>query len=210
MTGFLYRSCEWIMRFAFLNLLWIVFTLLGFIIGGFFPSTIAMFTIIRKWIIGHSDLPVLHTFWTTYKKEWLKSNLLGVLLLAASSIIYLEYTVINNSTHSFLQLSKYPFFLLVILFTFLLLYSIPVYVHYNITILQVFKNSVLIMLINPLNNIVMILGLVLVYYIGQILPALPILFGGSVSAFIIMWTCIQSFKHIERKKDALATIKKEE
>lgn len=196
------------MRFALLNLLWIAFTLLGFIIVGFFPSTMAMFTMVRKWLTGHTDLPVFQTFWNTYKTEFLKSNILGVLLLAISSIIYLEHTVITNSSHLLLQISKYPFFLLVMVFSFVLLYSFPVYVHYNITFFQVIKNSFLIMLINPINNIIMILGLVLFYYIGQILPPLLILFGGSVSGFIIMWACLQSFRQIERKKQALTITQK--
>ncbi|MEC0304686.1 DUF624 domain-containing protein, partial [Terribacillus saccharophilus] len=54
LSSSLYQLFEWITRFAYLNVLWILFTIAGGFIFGFFPSTIAMFTIIRDWLKGES------------------------------------------------------------------------------------------------------------------------------------------------------------
>src|SRR5690625_6342583 len=57
MGGF-YTLANWIMRLAYVNILWIAFSLVGIIILGFFPATIGMFTVIRKWIQGDGDIPI--------------------------------------------------------------------------------------------------------------------------------------------------------
>lgn len=205
---FLYRISEWIMRFAFVNVLWIGFTCLGFIILGFFPSTMAMFSVVRKWIMGESDIPVFKTFWNTFKSEWTKSNILGGLLAGMTILILIDLFVIKQHTSELLlQWSKYPLFLLVVIFAMLLFYVFPTYVHYDIPLLQVLKNSFLIMLLNPFYNLVMIVSLVLLFFVGRLSPPLIIIFGGSGSAFIIMWSCYQSFLNIQRKKEAINTSK---
>ncbi len=48
MIGGLYRICEWVMRLAYVNLLWIGIFWLGLVVFGFFPSSAAMFAVVRK------------------------------------------------------------------------------------------------------------------------------------------------------------------
>src|SRR5436190_181234 len=45
-----YTFCDWIARLAYINLLWILFTLSGFVVFGFFPATIAMLATLRQFI----------------------------------------------------------------------------------------------------------------------------------------------------------------
>ena len=79
--GFLrkiYDISAWITRLMYVNLLWILFMLAGLIVMGVFPSTTAMFSVTRKWILGETDTPVFHTFWKAYKQNFLQSNLVGL------------------------------------------------------------------------------------------------------------------------------------
>lgn len=204
-STFFYKLCEWIMRLAFVNLLWIVFTITGLLLFGFFPSTIALFTIIRKWIMGKTDIPILQTFWLTYKKEWIKSNRLGTALVGTGILIFVEYLIIFNVNEPIIQLSKYPLLLLFISYVFLLLYVFPTYVHYHVSLLQLLKNAFFIMLINPFYTIVMLLGLACINLTFSILPPLSLFFLGSANAFVIMWCCYQSFLRVEHKKERMKT-----
>lgn len=77
MGGF-YRISEWIMRFAYVNILWIAFTLIGLVFLGFFPATASLFAVVRKWIQGNNEVPIFSFFWTNYKSSFLKSNILGI------------------------------------------------------------------------------------------------------------------------------------
>lgn len=47
-----------------------VFTLLGLGVFGIMPATAALFAVMRKWIQGQDNVPVLKTFWQEYKGEF--------------------------------------------------------------------------------------------------------------------------------------------
>ncbi|MFD1735457.1 YesL family protein [Bacillus salitolerans] len=198
---FLYRICEWIMRLAFVNFLWIIFTFVGMIILGFFPSTMAMFSIIRKWLLKQEDFPLFKTYWTIFKQEWFRSNVIGGILIMIGYIIYLEFSILQIHTQGILQYSKYPLLVLAIIFCLVCLYIFPIDVHFHLKLPHVFKNSLFIMLISPIPTFIMILGLMLIYYVVRILPPLLLFFGGSATACWIMWCCYQSFLAIDRKKE---------
>jgi uncharacterized membrane protein YesL len=191
----LYTITEWITRFAYVNILWIGFSLLGLVLFGISPATVAMFSVIRKWIMGDSDIPVFQTFWLTYKQDFLRSNGIGFVIALIAVIIYvdLNYIKINPSF-------QIPIYLLIFTVIMTSLYLFPVYVHYNVPFLQLFKNAFFIMMVNPMANIMMLIGFVAAIVVMRFLPALFIFFGGSISAGIIMASCYLAFNKIEKKR----------
>src|SRR5690625_6019457 len=74
----LYRIMEWISRFAYIQILWLLFTLLGLGLLGFFPATISMLAVMRDWFLSKPDSPIFRTFWSYYKKEFIRANLFGM------------------------------------------------------------------------------------------------------------------------------------
>ncbi|MED3625408.1 YesL family protein [Neobacillus thermocopriae] len=197
----LYALTEWISRFAFLNIIWIGFTILGLILFGISPSTVAMFTVIRKWLMGQSDIPIFQTFWGTYKKEFLRSNGLGVVLALLAGIIYLDLYFIK--VNASIQI---PLYLIIFAIVMTVLYIFPVYVHYNVTFIQLFKNSFFIMLVNPISNILMLIGFVTSFFVIKYIPGLFFFFGGSMTAGLIMATSYTAFQKIEKKQKEAQTI----
>ncbi|WP_419954835.1 YesL family protein [Neobacillus niacini] len=191
----LYALTEWITRFAYVNILWIGFSLLGLVFFGISPATVAMFTIIRKWIMGESDIPVFKTFWHTYKKEFLRGNGVGIVIALLAYIIFIDLNYIKLDT-----MIQIPLYLIIFAIIMTLLYIFPVYVHYNVTFLQLFKNSFFIMMVNPVSSIMMLIGFVALFFVMRFLPALSIFFGGSLSAGIIMSSCYLAFQKIEKKR----------
>ncbi|MEH7253744.1 DUF624 domain-containing protein, partial [Neobacillus niacini] len=61
----------WMLKVAYLNVLWISFTLVGLGLFGLFPSTGAMYTIVQKWLRKEPVEKIFHTFWNIYKKEFI-------------------------------------------------------------------------------------------------------------------------------------------
>ncbi|UOK57848.1 DUF624 domain-containing protein [Bacillus sp. OVS6] len=59
LIGKFYTLAEWILKAMYLHLLWIIFTLAGGIVLGVMPSSTAVFSIIRKWLQGETDLKTL-------------------------------------------------------------------------------------------------------------------------------------------------------
>ncbi|MDQ6594942.1 YesL family protein [Bacillus salipaludis] len=196
----LYAFTEWITKFAYVNLLWIGLSFLGLVVFGFFPATVAMFTVLRKWTMGESDIPVFRTFWDAYKKEFLKSNLIGVIFLLLTGIIYIDLSYMKIGQSNLLQLTHIPLYLIIIAIIMTVLYIFPVYVHYEVKFIQLFKNAFLIMLVNPISNLVMLLGVAAAIFVMKVLPGLLFFFGGSISAAIIMSSCYLAFQRIEKKQ----------
>ncbi|MFP7169287.1 YesL family protein [Terribacillus halophilus] len=197
----IYLILEWITRFAYLNVLWILFTFTGGIILGFFPSTTAMFTIIRNWLRGESDAALLGTFWSSYKKEFWKSNKLGIFVAMLMVIIILDIWYLH-----FLPpvLSWFHIPLLVfILFSFLFLfYLFPAFVHFDLNVRSIIKHAFLIMLIHPLHTLMIIICLACLTLIMYALPSLAFLFAGSAFAFTTMWLCLHAFTGMNKKNSA--------
>ncbi|UOR11437.1 YesL family protein [Halobacillus amylolyticus] len=192
----LYRIMEWVTRFAFLQVLWIVFTIAGLGIFGIFPSTIAVFSIIRNWILGKDHTPLFKSFIHYYKTEFWKSNLLGAFVLIIVSLISIDiYYVQLSSIFTWTYIPLFSFMLISVLFIF---YTFPVFVHYDLTILQTLKNSFLIMLISPIQSLLIIISLISLFIIMRYLPALGFIFGISSYSFVTMWLSLHAFRNVSK------------
>lgn len=194
---------EWITRFAILNLLWIGFTIIGFFVFGFFPATISMFSVVRKWIKGETDINTLSYFWKIYKHEFGKGNVFGLVIWLISCIIFIDLYYMNVTADFFALVIHIPLYLFIFAFVFSLLYFFPVYVHYNTTSMQLVKNSFLIMLIHPLHTVAMFAGIALTFFVMYYIPGLAFFFGGSFVSYLIMGTAYHAFLRIEHKQQQL-------
>ncbi|WP_332694441.1 YesL family protein [Halalkalibacter lacteus] len=201
MIGGLYRVCEWVMRLAYVNLLWIGFTLVGFVVFGFFPSTAAMFAVVRKWVMGECDTPIFPTFYQAYKKEFLKMNLLGVSLVVVGYILFIDYQFFQAMQSYYLQLFSYVFLALLLVFGVIHLYVFPVYVHYDLKPFQVVKNALLVAIASPISTGVMLVGSVIVLWITILYFSVLFFFSGSALTFIVMWSAYRSFTKVENHLD---------
>ncbi|MGN8645916.1 YesL family protein [Gracilibacillus sp. HCP3S3_G5_1] len=204
MRNSLFAATEWITRFAYVNVLWIGFTLLGLVFFGIFPATIAMFTVIRQWIMGNTETPVFSTFWNTYRKEFFKSNLFGLCFYLIGLLFYINLQFIAINQEGFYEIVKIPLYIFMLAISLTLLYVLPTYVHFELRFTDVWKNAFLIMLIHPLHNISMVVGSAAVLYVMWLLPGSLFFFGASIVGYIIMGTCYHTFKKVAAKKEQIA------
>ncbi|MCH1624613.1 YesL family protein [Fredinandcohnia quinoae] len=196
----IYSATEWIAKFAYVNLLWIGFSLLGLVVLGFFPATISMFAVIRKWIRSETDIPIFQTFWSTYKSEFIRGNGLGLLVIVVGGLIVLDLAFMRNSGNSFISVIHIPLYLFMLAAVMTIFYLFPVYVHYELKLFQMIKNSFFMMLIHPIENLVMISGLAAMFFVVKFIPGLGFFFGGSLSAAIIMATGFLAFNKIDKRQ----------
>ncbi|WP_010094937.1 YesL family protein [Ornithinibacillus scapharcae] len=196
----IYNLLEWITRFAYVNLLWIGFTLVGGILFGLFPATIAMFAITRDWLRGKPDIPIFPSFWKYYKHDFFKGNRLGIIIFLIAALIGIDFFFIQSITNESYAWLSIPLFAFMLLFILFLLFLFPSFVHYDVKVIQLMKNALLIMLINPLHSFLILIGLVSSYFLMKFIPALYFIFGGSIYAFICMWLALHAFQKIEQQK----------
>lgn len=200
------RVSDWILKLAYLNVLFIVFSFLGCLIAGVFPATAAMLTVIRKWLMGDTEIPVFSTFWTSYKKDFFKSNFLGYILTFIGSTIFMYYLLLNQTVSELVVWLRYPLFMITIIYIVFLLYVFPVFVHYEMKVPQVLKTTFLIMSVSPLSTIMMIAASIIFYFTMLNFPGLIPLFGGSLIGFIVMWSSYLAFLHLKRKEEKNAVL----
>ncbi|MDX8047225.1 YesL family protein [Gracilibacillus sp. S3-1-1] len=206
MKTFTYKISEWVMRVSVLNLLWIFFSILGLGIVGFFPATVAMYTIVRKWIKGETDVRIFHTFTQTFKHSLWKANVLGYISVIGGLILYLDYVVIQRMDMmlyvglGLLLLTITFYYVMIVFFLF------PVYVHYDIKLIECFKYAFIIGAAYPLRTIYMLFTMFVIYYITASFPVIFLFFSGSIGSLLIMRFTYVAFKRTEQKSRKLQTV----
>ena len=199
MGGF-YDLLEWISRLAFLNILWIFFTLVGFLFLGFFPATVAMFAVVRKWMLKKDDLAIFSTFWSVYKREFWKSNLLGLIISLISLVLYIDFAFIQHSSNSFVSIFYVPLFIITMIFICMLFYMIPIFVHFDLTLSQVFKSSFFVMIMYPLSTLYMLVGSFGICFILSYAPPICLLYSGNLLALFIMKPAWRAFEKLKNNQ----------
>jgi uncharacterized membrane protein YesL len=206
LTG-IYNLCKWITHFAYMNILWVLFTLLGGVVFGIIPSTVAMFAIARKTAMGEEDIPVFKTYWGTYRSEFLRSNLLGLILTVMGLVWYFDLHFFRQFEGSIYTLMNFAMMMLGMVFFILLIYVFPVYVHYDLKLYQYLTYALKIGFLRPSSVVFMFVGTICTYYFLIYLPGLIPLFGITFFVYFNMWIAYKSFQNIEevsyKKKDLL-------
>jgi uncharacterized membrane protein YesL len=198
--GKLFVLFEWITRLAYVNVLWIGFSLIGILIVGFFPATSAMFAMTRNWITGEKDLPVFQTFWKRYKTDFWKANGIGWLMFAIGVILYLDYLYFTTSGSTLFFLLKSFSIMLAFVFILISVMLFPVFVHYNLTVLHLFRNALFISMLHPLKSVLLIFGIATIGYIFLLVPSLIPFFSGSVIALYVTWLTQSMFSKIDQRQ----------
>ena len=198
--GTLYRYMDWGMRLAYINILWLGGMILGLGIVGFFPATVAMLSVIRKWSNGEEDIKVFSCFSDVYKKEFFKSNAYGYIWVIIGIVIFVDLHFFRNIPNIAALIASFFFFILGVIYLVALLYAFPLYVGYQMKLLQYFKDCIYIVLAHPLFAVFMALGFYFPYYLVMKLPGLIPFYGGSLIGVALIFISNKLFKFIETKQ----------
>lgn len=206
MQGFalgFYKFAERATRMAYLNLLWIGFTILGLGLFGLMPATTAMFAVVRKWVRGETQFPIFKFFWETYKKEFVKTNGIGLIFFAIIYLQVIAFNILYFSESVVYNIAAFGVVAVFILLTIVLIYYFPIYVHFNLGRNSTYvKWALIIGIVHPLLTIAIIIGLGFIYYIVYklALSILFIFFAGSLAAYVITAGVSKTFGKYEEEK----------
>jgi uncharacterized membrane protein YesL len=196
LSGRFFLISEWISRFAYVNFLWIVFSLAGLVVFGFMPATVALFVITRKWVLGQTEIPIFQTYWKTFRKEFIKSNVLGLILFLLGYILYVDLAFIQ-AEGILLSLLRFCVLAVGFFFVIILLYIFPVYVHYDWKILKYIKYALILGASYPHFTFGMMIGMFILYLLLSILPGVIPFFSVSLLAYLVMYVSCQVFSKAE-------------
>lgn len=195
-----YKIAVHVTRLAYLNLLWVVFTLVGLIIFGIMPATAAMFSVTRKWVLGEPDIPIFETFWKTYRKEFVKTNVFGIFFMISIYLLIIEFNILFSQPSMVYKIASFGVVAIFILYAIVLTFFFPIYVHFNLKATDYIKWPFIIGMVHPILTVVMIVGTgILFYAVYTIIPGLLFFFGGSVAAYILTAGAAMTFDKYESK-----------
>lgn len=198
-NGF-YKVSEWITRFAYVNLLWIAFTIFGVGVLGLFPATAAMFAVVRKWVQGDHDIKIFPLFWKTFKKEFKNANIIGYIFAITGYLLSIEFQILRNHGGLPYVIASYGVIALFIFYFIAALYVFPIFVHFNLSIKDYLKWPLIIGIMYPIMTIFFVVVLVGAYAITiRTVPVLLFIFGGSFTAFVLTWGASKTFDRFEKK-----------
>jgi len=185
------RLIDWLYSFSFsilkcllLNIKWMLFTLLGLVVFGIFPATAALFAIVKRWLQGDNYIP---SFYSIYKKEFVKSNLYGLLFAFIGAVLYCDLLMLQQTSIVFLQFLYIPALVVSFLYLCAVASFFILSAHYQLSGLKLLKYSFIFPIIHPFFTAKMVFGLLVISYLCITFPSLPFLFGGSIASIYLMW-----------------------
>ncbi|WP_078432992.1 YesL family protein [Metabacillus halosaccharovorans] len=179
---------EWCLHLFLLNCLWFMFSLIGGFFLGVFPATVALFAVLRKLTMEPEvEVRIFHLFWTTYKSEFIKGNLLGYVWAVIGGAILIDVRVLHQVETTFIhQALTIALYLLLVLYVFITFYLFPIFVHYNLRFLEYYKYAFVLVIGRPIKSILLFASMLLIYFLFSLIPGLIPVFGVSFIGFVMM------------------------
>ncbi|MFD2217124.1 YesL family protein [Metabacillus endolithicus] len=190
---------QWIFRLVVLNVAWIFFSVLGLFVAGIFPSTAAMLSVARKWILGEHDIKIFQTFKKIYRQEFATANILGWILTITGVILYVNFQLMKNSVSVFSIVTPFAFYLMVFFYMILLIWAFPMLVHYKATWRQHLKNAIIVGLSKIHYTLMCGLAIFLVLYLSLSYPGIIPFFTISVLGIGVMWVTLRVFTKMDQR-----------
>ncbi|WP_130858686.1 YesL family protein [Gracilibacillus phocaeensis] len=197
----LYRLSEWIMRLAYVNILWLLFIVVGGIIFGMGPATAGLFAVTRKMVMGADEISVFHIFWGTYRKDFKRSNIVFLIIVSMGVLLYMDHRFFQLQEGFIIYLLRYFILGLFLVYFLVLLFIFPLFVHYQMKIIHYFRSAVIFVIMQPLVTILMVLSCYVIYEMFLFLPGLIPFFGGSLFSYLLMRLAYMSFRKMEARKE---------
>lgn len=186
----------------YLNFLWIFFSIVGLGAFGLFPSTIALFSTIRKLLNkeNYESIKIFPTYWRFFKKDFWKANgyALIFVLVGYFLVFDFQFILLNDGQFTFLI----PILFFILLSSILILsFFFPVYVHFDLKYFEYIKQSLLIAITSPLELLGILASTVAMYFFLTFLPGAIPLFSGSLLAYVITLLSFRAFRRIEKRQE---------
>lgn len=162
-----------------LHLLWLGFTLLGGIVLGFYPATMAVIKLLRD---NHfrleKEASLFQRFWYYYRAEFIPANLIGALYTVLYGLLVADYWIISRVNLGNVSLIlQGVLLLLLVICTVLFLNSGAIYSHFEGKLTEQVKRSFILLVGKPLISL-KLLGIILIIVILYgLIPGLIPVFG---------------------------------
>lgn len=196
-AGYIMNLLDEIAKLILVNILWLLFTLLGLVLFGIMPATAAAFLIIRRRMQGKEIQNTFKEFSTIYKESFLSSNLVGFIFILMGGFLYFDINILIGTESLIGKIILAFISMICIIYVAVLVNLFPIYSRYKMSVFNYIKLSLVIGLSNPIATLLMTLWLLIVALISMRYTVLIPLLLISLISIGINWV---SMKMIEKKE----------
>lgn len=196
------NGLDWIATLAYLNILWLGFTLAGGIFFGAGPATFAVNALVKKKQEQGDLSHVFSKFKTEFKQHFKEGNRYFWLVTAASLFIYVDTRVIQAlPQNTFIQFVVLPALLILsALVLVVATFTLGLYFEFGDTMMKSMKDAFWLTLISPVAGIFIVHAFLIGILVYAYVPALIMFYSVSFYAFVTQWIMSKTFRRIKRKK----------
>ena len=187
-----YRWLEVATDFFLLNLMWLVACLPVVTI---FPSTAAMFGVVRDWV-REKEGSLVRTFVTRFRENFRQSLLVGAVWTVFGVTLFLDFIVAGQLSTGAEVVLKSVLVLASSVYAFGSVFLFPVMVHYESDWKTVIKNSLLLSIGRLPTTLVCLVIILVMAGLTALVPFLAII-TGSITAYIVYRLCDLEFRKID-------------
>jgi uncharacterized membrane protein YesL len=198
--GLVIKISEWIVKMATINLIWISLTMLGGVIFGWAPATVAIMSTYRAQRQTDEKVSLWKTAWKEYRQNFFRANIFG-LFLKFGAILLIFYSFTLTSWDGALAIVFGAlFFKILLVFTIVAIMIFPVFIHFQAKIFEYFRLALTIGISHLHLLFAFSLCMALWWFAFTTFPGLSLIFAASLPL-----TCLSFFTHtifdkIEMKK----------
>lgn len=189
-----------ILKAAWLNILWLFFSLLGLFVAGIFPATVASLAIARKWIAKEEVESIRKEFFQHYKMEFIKSNIIGWILTLFAGILWLNYHAILQMGDSIPIFVVFAYYFIIIVYTITLVWIFPILSNYHNKVFAYFKQAFIIGITRLPQTLLICMIIFAILYASLALPTMLLFFTVSLISVSVMYVSKSVFTKLESKE----------
>ncbi|WP_332697707.1 YesL family protein [Halalkalibacter lacteus] len=197
MTGGIYKVCDWLMKLAIVNLLWLSFTLLGLGLFGMFPATVAMLSVLNRWI-NQEEFKVVPYFVHVWKETFVRANIMMVLTVIVGAVLVTNFMIVQSMDGILHLFLKYGLICTFVLYSIVVLYVLPILSHHSHGGWHTIKMSFITGTLHPVRTGLLLGGYVLLYLIIRSFPGVIPFYSVSL---IGIWTTVILAPVMMREKE---------
>src|SRR5699024_7509123 len=199
--NFIIKTGQIIYDLFLLQVLWIFYSLKGFIFLGVFPATISIVNIYYKLVEGHKSLSIIQESKEGYDLNFKQANQIGYLYVLIFGLLYIDLRVSIVYIQSIIL---HTFLLLLTLLTLIVcVYSLIIIVRYDFSFKDILKQAFFVSLSVPIYTIATLIGIILVSSLMYNFIFLFLFFGIPLFLIPVVWFTYTGLKQAEEQRKEL-------
>lgn len=200
-----YSFFDTLLWIACLNLLWVVFTLLGLGVLGAGPATAAAQILVRRRAQGGAA-PLLRAFAGEYFKNFLRANALALPVMIAALALALNWNYFAGAGDLMSELIAAGTFVGAIFLAGLVCYLFPMYARYELPLQQYLMMSSRFAVRHLAGTVILLFITAAALYASRALPGLIPFFSIGAWLFLTGWLCDRFFTANDESVAAVAAL----